>query len=272
MQYEPIKKFLGAFISGSPFIRKLFYRILDLILLRAWHVRKTLRKINRELSGPANILDAGSGLGQYSWLMSRMNKDWRISGVDIDNEQIEGCKTFFRKTGHGERISFRTADLTAFKEPDAYDMILSIDVMEHIVEDERVFLSFYESLKRNGILIISTPSDRGGSDMHDDEGESFIAEHVRNGYSITEITDKLTRAGFSDIEAYYTYGKPGNISWHLTMKYPVKMLNISYIFFIILPFYYLVSLPVSIILNIFDLALRHKTGTGLLVTARKLNE
>ena len=49
----------------------------------------------------------------------------------------------------------------------------------------------------------------------------------------------------------------------------VKMLNISYLFFIILPFYYLIFFPVSIILNIFDLCLTHKTGTGLLVTARK---
>ena len=53
------------------------------------------------------------------------------------------------------------------------------------------------------------------------------------------------------------------------MKYPIKMLNVSYFFFILLPFYYLIFFPVSIILNIFDLSLTHKTGTGLLVTARK---
>jgi hypothetical protein len=76
-------------------------------------------------------------------------------------------------------------------------------------------------------------------------------------------------AGFRTTEAVYTYGKPGNISWRLSMKYPIKMLNISYLFFIFLPFYYLVFFPVSIILNIFDLRLNHKTGTGLLVTARK---
>ncbi len=67
----------------------------------------------------------------------------------------------------------------------------------------------------------------------------------------------------------YTYGRPGNISWRLSMKYPIKMLNISYLFFILLPFYYLIFFPISLILNIFDLRLTHKTGTGLLVTARK---
>ncbi len=103
--------------------------------------------------------------------------------------------------------------------------------------------------------------------MTDDE--SFIDEHVRDGYSIKDITEKLTLAGFRNIEVLYTYGKPGNISWRLSMKYPIKMLNISYLFFIILPFYYLIFFPISIILNIFDLRLNHKTGTGLLVTARK---
>jgi hypothetical protein len=141
--------------------------------------------------------------------------------------------------------------------------------MEHIEEDIVVFQNFYQSLKNNGILLISTPSDKGGSDVHGGQEESFIDEHVRDGYSITDITKKLSLAGFRAIEAGYTYGKPGNISWRLSMKYPIKMLNISYLFFILLPFYYLIFFPVSIILNIFDLCLTHKTGTGLLVTARK---
>ena len=105
--------------------------------------------------------------------------------------------------------------------------------------------------------------------VHGNEEESFIDEHVRDGCGIKDITEKLSLAGFRTIEAGYTYGKPGNISWRLSMKYPIKMLNISYLFFLFLPFYYLVFFPVSIILNIFDLCLTHKTGTGLLVTARK---
>jgi len=269
MQYEPIKRSLGKFISGPLFIRKLFYSLLDILLLRTWHVRRALKNKSRDLPGNANILDAGCGPGQYTWRMARMNKGWSVTGVDIDKEQVEDCRNIFQKAGLGKRTSFRAADLSEFREPGAYDLILSVDVMEHIREDEKVFLNFSESLKPGGHLIISTPSDQGGSDAHSDGEVSFIDEHVRNGYGIGEITGKLTRAGFRDIEARYTYGQPGNISWRLAMKYPVKMLNISYIFFIILPFYYLVIMPVSLILNIFDLRIKHKTGTGLLVTARK---
>jgi len=269
MQYEPIKLSLSRFSGGSIIMRKTLYFLLDLLLLRTWHVKKALRRIAKQFPGETSVLDAGSGFGQYSWRMSKMNPLWKIKAVDISKEHIDDCSTFFQKTGLSERVTFNTCDITKLADLNTYNIILSVDVMEHIEEDVLVFHNFFRSLKENGVLIISTPSDKGGSDVHNANEESFIDEHVRDGYSIEDIIKKLSSAGFQNIEAVYTYGKPGNISWRLSMKYPVKMLNISYLFFIILPFYYLIFFPVSIILNIFDLRLRHLTGTGLLVTARK---
>jgi SAM-dependent methyltransferase len=269
MQYEPIKRSLGRFFAGSLFMRKTLFFLLDLLLLRTWHIKKALRKIARQFPGDAFVLDAGSGFGQYTWRMSRMNSLWNIMAIDINSEQIADCREFFEKAGLSERVIFRTGDLTALSDIDTYNIVLSVDVMEHIEEDVLVFTNFFKSLKKNGILLISTPSDKGGSDVHNEQEESFIDEHVRDGYSIEEITKKLSLAGFRNIETMYTYGKPGNISWRLSMKYPVKMLNISYLFFIILPFYYLICFPVSILLNLLDISLTHKAGTGLLVTAIK---
>jgi SAM-dependent methyltransferase len=269
MQYEPIKNLLGRFFTGPLFMRKALYLFLDLLLLRTWHVKKALKKISHGLPADADILDAGSGLGQYTWRMSRMNKSWKITSVDINEQQVKEGNDFFNKAGLSDKVKFATADLTSFSDPGRFNLILSVDVMEHIKEDETVFRNFFISLKENGILLISTPSDKGGSDVHDEEDASFIDEHVRDGYNAGEIKDKLTRAGFRSVEIKYTYGKPGSISWRLTMKYPVKMLNISYLFFIILPFYYLIFFPVSVILNFFDLYMDHKSGTGLLVVARK---
>jgi SAM-dependent methyltransferase len=272
MQYEPIKRSLGKVFSKSLFLRKTLYFLLDLLLLRTWHVKKALRKLASHLPSDANVLDAGSGFGQYTWRMSRLHRQWKIKAVDINIEQIDDCNHFFNRTGLSDRVSFNTGDLTALNDLNCYDLILSVDVMEHIEEDVKVFQNFYKSLKNNGLLLISTPSDQGGSDVHDDHQESFIDEHVRDGYGIKDITEKLTRAGFSTVDAIYTYGKPGGISWRLSMKYPIRMLNASYFFFLLLPFYYLIFFPVSVILNIFDLCFTHKTGTGLLVTARKSDQ
>jgi SAM-dependent methyltransferase len=269
MQYEPIKKSVGKFFSGSLLMRRTLYFLLDLLLLRTWHVKMALKRIARQLAPDASVLDAGSGFGQYTWRMSRMNKSWKIKAIDINSSHIDDCTWFFARAGLSDRVTFNTGDLTALADIACYDLILSVDVMEHIEDDELVFKNFFRALNENGTLVISTPSDKGGSDVHDESDSSFIDEHVRDGYGIKDITEKLTLAGFSGINAVYTYGMPGNISWRLSMKYPVKMLNASYLFFLILPFYYLIFFPISLLLNVFDLLLTHNSGTGLLVTARK---
>jgi 2-polyprenyl-3-methyl-5-hydroxy-6-metoxy-1,4-benzoquinol methylase len=267
MQYEPIKKALGRFFSGPLFMRRTLYMMLDILLLRTWHVKKAIKAISGIIPYNAVVLDAGSGFGQYTWRMCRMNPGWKIDAVDIDAEHINDCRVFFRRSGLSDRVRFYDGDLTKLNTVETYDFILSVDVMEHIKDDELVFRNFCNALRNNGLLLISTPSDRGGSDVHGENDRSFIDEHVRDGYAIKEITDKLTSAGFESIHAKYTYGRPGSISWRLSMKYPVKMLNISYLFFILLPFYYMILFPLILILNIFDLESVHQSGTGLLVTA-----
>lgn len=270
MQYDPIKKSLGLVFNKTPYMRILFYKLLDLLLLRTWHVRKAIRQWAKQQRGKRNILDAGSGFGQYSYYLSGLSDQWSVSAVDVKEEQIADCNRFFARISR-RNVYFEIADLTTFIKPDTFDLILSVDVMEHILEDEKVFSNFYDSLTNEGMLLISTPSDQGGSDVHDhdEEGSSFIDEHVRDGYNIDEIQDKLKRAGFSRTDARYAYGKPGQAGWRLSMKYPIRMLNVSKWFFIILPFYYVLTFPVTLVLNWLDLENNHKTGTGLIVRAWK---
>ena len=276
MQYDPIKRKLGVVFNASPAMRKLFYILLDILLLRSWHIRKALKQWTKEVSGTQNILDAGSGFGQYEYYMAKKHRDWRIKAVDVKEEQVEDCNSFFQKTGF-KNVQFEVADLTKYIEPNTYDMILCVDVMEHIEEDELVFSNYHKSLKKGGMLLVSTPSDQGGSDVHHHDHDeyvndgtlSFVDEHVRDGYGIQEIEDKMKRAGFSKTEVHYQYGKPGKIAWRLSMKYPIVMLNKSYFFFIILPFYYLLTFPFVLILNCMDVRGNHKTGTGLVAKAWK---
>jgi len=268
MQYDPIKRTLGNVFNRQPILRKLFYRLLDLLLLRTWHVKKEVKKWSKGKNNGIQILDAGSGFGQYVFYLSGINKNWNIHGVDVKEEQIEDCSNFFKKINRNN-VSFSVEDLTTYHTKNGKDLILSVDVMEHILEDVEVFKNFYISLKPGGMVLISTPSDQGGSDVHDHDHESFIDEHVRDGYNIDEIQNKLKSAGFSKTETRFNYGTPGKISWKLSMKYPILMLNTSKLFFILLPFYYLIAFPIAFVLNYFDLSLKHKTGTGLIVKAWK---
>ncbi len=233
MQYDHVKRTLGKVFNRRPFLRKLFYSLLDLLLLRAWHIKKELCRLKRTLPVDASVLDAGAGFGQYTYFMSRLARQWHIKAVDVKTEQVDDCNRFFTQIGRSAQVHFEVADLTRFSEPESYHLVISVDVMEHILDDAAVFKNMYHSLKKGGILLISTPSDQGGSDADEHHG-SFIDEHVRDGYNINEIRDKLNSAGFSQIDVKYTYGVPGRISWLLSMKYPLLIWNTSRLFLILL--------------------------------------
>jgi 2-polyprenyl-3-methyl-5-hydroxy-6-metoxy-1,4-benzoquinol methylase len=269
MQYDPIKRSLGNVFNKSPFLRKVFYNLLDLLLLRSWHIHKQLKGWEKELKTKSpSILDAGAGFGQYTYWMGNRNSAATILAVDVKTEQVEDCNNFVQAIGF-KNVKFQVADLLEFKKANSYDLVLSVDVMEHILEDTLVFRNFHESLKPGGMLLISTPSDQGGSDAHDEDDASFIEEHVRNGYNVKEIEDKLRSSGFSKVDVKYSYGTSGQIAWRFSMKYPILALGYTKLFFIVLPFYYLLFYPICFVLNYLDTNITHKTGTGLIVKAWK---
>lgn len=269
MQYDPVKHTFGKFFSRAPWLRILFYKLLDLLLLRSWHIHKKIKEWDRLRKRKAvTVLDAGFGFGQYSYYLSGLGNEITVKGLEIKEEQVADCSEFFKKTGR-KNTSFFKGDLTQYIEPETFDLILCVDVMEHILEDELVFNNYSKSLKKGGVLLVSTPSDLGGSDVHDHDGTSFIEEHVRNGYGLEEITQKLQRAGFSEIDVSYSYGKFGTISWRLSMKYPILLINSSKFFLLLLPLYYLVIFPVCLGLNSLDVYRYNPAGTGLIVKAIK---
>jgi len=267
MHYDPIKVLLGHVFNRHRLLRRFFYFLLDILLLRSWHVRKALRKASSQLPSAANVLDAGMGFGQYSWWMAKRFTRWNITAIDIKSEQVADCSSFFLKTKVANRVRVAEADLVTMPVKEKFDLILCVDVMEHIEEDRKVLSNFAASLNSGGKLVISTPSDKGGSDVHGENEESFIGEHVRDGYSVEDIKLKLTESGFNDVTASYTYGLAGSIAWKLSMKYPVTLLTASKMFFIVIPFYYIVVMPVCLVLNLIDLHTEHNEGTGLLVIA-----
>jgi SAM-dependent methyltransferase len=234
-------------------------------LLRAWHIRQLLKAYAR-LFKPENILDAGSGFGQYTYRLNRLFPEANILAVDLNRELVDASNLFFKKIGK-INVHFETADLTQFHRNEEFELALCIDVLEHIKEDEKVFANLYHALKEGGWLLISTPSDRGGSDVKCPQDSSFIEEHVRSGYSALDIEKKLRQAGFSHVEVRYSYGLPGQISWKLSMKYPLLLLNFHRIFFLLLPLWYLFAFPVCLALNFLDVRMQHPTGTGLIVKA-----
>ncbi len=268
MQYDPIKKVIGNVARKNPLVRRLFYTVLGIMFLREWYVKRALRQLLGKKREPFTLFDAGSGFGQYSFYCAHHFSSADIYAVDVKDEQIADCRDFFQKTGV-KNVSFEVEDLTIPKHSNKFDFILSVDVMEHIEDDVKVFKNFFLALKQGGKVLINTPSNLGGSDVHDDSGESFIGEHARNGYSVEDITRKLKSAGFQMEKVRYAYGPLGSAAWRLGIKYPMLMLNKSKLFFLILPFYYLLTLWLTLLLMFADYSIQNSRGTGLLVVAVK---
>jgi SAM-dependent methyltransferase len=268
MKYDPIKNVFGDIVRKRPVLRVFFYKLLGILFLREWHVKRELRRLLSDRGNKIQVYDAGSGFGQYSYYMAKHFSGARIYAVDVKEEQIKDCTLFFKVVGLNH-CSFAIEDLTQIEHANRFDFILSVDVMEHIPDDVGVFRNFHRALKNSGVLFINTPSNLGGSDAHAPEDKSFIEEHARNGYGADEIRMKLESVGFDVEKVKYTYGSWGTIAWRLGIKYPMLMLNASKAFFVVLPFYYLFTFPFTLIFMYLDYTANNKAGTGLNVVARK---
>ncbi len=271
MYYDPIKDRLGTFVSRWPVLQRLFYGMLNLLFLRAWYVRRAIRRLLGSMAPDRTlrVLDAGTGFGQYAYFMARAFPRAEIHAVDVKQDYLANARRFLDQVPAGQRITLSCDDLTDLKAPGPFDFILSVDVMEHIEDDRAVFRHFARVLRPGGYVLINTPSDKGGSDVQADGDTSFIEEHVRDGYNMQELEDKLREAGLMPVKSIYTYGPYGSVAWRMLIKRPILMLGQTWAFLILLPLYYLFALPAGILLNAMDVRHHNHEGTGLLVIAQK---
>ena len=263
MHYDPVKNVFARIIRAIPVLRVAFYKLLDLMFLRSWYVRRELRELRKKFGNrQIAILDAGSGYGQYTYFMAKHLSPATILAVDLKQDWIDDCRHFFAEDAY-KHVSFAIEDLTKIEHEIKFDLIVCVDVMEHILEDEVVFGNFQRALKPGGYVLINSPSVFGGSDVHGDDDESFIGEHARDGYSHTELQEKMQRQGLKMYQYKYTYGFWGDKAWRLGIKYPMLLANVSKVFLLVIPFYLLVTFPVTFCLMQIDYRKKNEVGSGI---------
>lgn len=185
------------------------------------------------------ILDAGCGLGYMSFKLVR-------SGHNVISGDINDG---FRRTLHSvplqyrNRMNFVRFDLShlPFRE-NCFDVIICVDVLEHIEQPEIVLSDFYFDLASKGRLILHVPSidglgdDWSGKLVRGDSREAFRM-HARNGYRTVELHRILKSCGFFRTEFFHTFSKtmqlmsrfehtiPSRIMFHLLFRYIAKFQN-----------------------------------------------
>jgi len=270
--YDPTKDKFARWIRRSCLLRTLFYKTLDLFFLRSWYVRSALRRFHRSRFATESrwdILDAGSGFGQYDRFMLRTFPNAVIHAVDVKENYLQDCRHYFAKDMTRGRIRFETHDLvTDDLPPESFDLALCVDVLEHIEEDIGVMRRIRDALRPGGIFIMHSPSHYSEEDAGDDE--FFVDEHARAGYSKEELSEKMQKAELEPVSLRYSYGKWGHRAWVTLIKVPMLWFTrFGMVTLLWLPFYYLLTLLPGLAMMALDRRADNERGTGILGIARK---
>lgn len=157
------------------------------------------------------ILDVGSGLGL---MLAHYQKNGRIVlASDINKKYVRIMKYRFKKYKNIRVLQFDISKLTQpmVKRLKAMniDTVTSVNVFEHIREDEYALKNVYKLLSKDSKLILFVPALPvlfGSID------ESF--GHFRR-YTKQEITEKLTKVGFRIVNIRY-FNSLGILWWFFT--------------------------------------------------------
>lgn len=160
-----------------------------------WAVNKRrhlFRLIDRHLGNieGKKVLDVGCGTGCLLKEIKELKKA-EVYGLDFSNEVKEFCEL------NGlTNISQAPAEELPFNNNE-FDLITSLDVIEHIENDVSALKECYRTLKVGGIAVFSVPAFNFLWSNRDDR-----LMHKRR-YSRAEFNSKTKEAGFTIIESKY---------------------------------------------------------------------
>jgi 2-polyprenyl-3-methyl-5-hydroxy-6-metoxy-1,4-benzoquinol methylase len=131
-----------------------------------------------------SILDVGCGSGENLAALAAVGR-YELSGVDVSKEGIE----LARKAVPGAHL-LEVLDVERRALPEKFDLVMSIQVVEHIVDDMAAIRNMAAMSRR--YLFISTLAGRMRS-------SELLTGHVRN-YTAVELRRKLEVAGLRVVE------------------------------------------------------------------------
>jgi 2-polyprenyl-6-hydroxyphenyl methylase/3-demethylubiquinone-9 3-methyltransferase len=112
-------------------------------------------KINKDKKLPLKnlkILDIGCGGGLISEPMSRLGAD--VTGIDASNKNIKVAKLHARKDNL--KINYLNTVPESLDQQNEYDIILNLEVIEHVENLDLYLSSCFKLLKTNGIMFTAT--------------------------------------------------------------------------------------------------------------------
>lgn len=158
--------------------------------------------------GGRTFLEVGCGAGRLSRLLCERGLTGR--GVDVSGAAIDEARDELRPFIDSGRFQVGRADIFDIGDNgDAYDLALSVMVMEHVQDDLGFVTRMAHAVKPGGHLIIGVP---GRPDLWGIEDETV--GHVRR-YDPQTLAGVLTRAGLRNVEVWSVAVPVANLLFRL---------------------------------------------------------
>jgi SAM-dependent methyltransferase len=179
--------------------------------LRALYFGSALRQMH---STPKRVLDAGSGIGAYTVALARRYPRAKVIGCDTDSAKTSFTNSLRDEIGlrNLEFVHGDVTDLNAFGEP--FDLIVCIDVLEHVSDYTSALQAFSRMLSPGGILFLHTPQSNQKRVLSRSKRWQH-SDHVREGFPPAQLAAELSGLGFKILEARETFGVCGKVAWEL---------------------------------------------------------
>lgn len=133
-----------------------------------------------DISKTAKIFDFGCGSGYLAGELQKMG--YNASGSDTSREAIE----FGRQQGIKNIEAVQPDEMP---QDGGFDVILALDVIEHIKDDVWAIKGLEKALKPGGVLIITVPAYQWMWGVQDE-----VAHHFRR-YTMSGLADVVKRSG-----------------------------------------------------------------------------
>lgn len=172
------------------------------------------RYLERALDGwkdldPKRILDAGCGAGDYSFYLARRYPSAQVLGIDIREDFVERNRDTAQRLGIAN-ARFETHDLANEPFEESFDLMVSIDVLEHVVPQDQAFGNLARALAEGGRAFLHVPVERERpvpfSERLTDFHEWGEEEHLADDLTADEFVAALSQAGFEILESHGTFG------------------------------------------------------------------
>ena len=121
-------------------------------------MERTLALIDFPTSDSIVVLDLGCGTGPYDFTLARRWLGAHITGVDINQQQVDFARDMAGKLALSNRLDFICADVTSFIPRGAHDVVLLTDIVEHMQDPRLCLATAHTAVRAGGQVIVSVPS------------------------------------------------------------------------------------------------------------------